>query len=55
TFTTIDLSMLLLATRLMAHDEKNECNVGDRVLIMEMRPVSKLKCWRLIKVIEKVK
>ncbi len=42
-------------TKLMAHDEKNECNVGDRVLIMEIRPVSKLKCWRLVKVIEKVK
>ena len=42
-------------TKLMAHDEKNECNVGDRVLIMETRPASKLKCWRLIKVIEKVK
>lgn len=42
-------------TKLMAHDEKNECNVGDRVLIMETRPVSKLKFWRLIKVIEKVK
>ncbi len=42
-------------TKLMAHDEKNECNVGDRVKIMETRPLSKLKKWRLVEVIEKAK
>lgn len=36
-----------------AHDEKNECNVGDLVRIMETRPLSKTKCWRLIEIIKK--
>jgi len=36
-----------------AHDEKNECNEGDTVLIMETRPLSKTKNWRLVKVLEK--
>ena len=35
-----------------AHDEKNECNVGDKVLIMETRPISKDKNWRLVEIIE---
>jgi small subunit ribosomal protein S17 len=39
----------------MAHDEKNECNEGDKVRIKETRPLSKNKCWRLIEIIEKVK
>ena len=39
----------------IAHDEKNACNVGDTVSIMETRPISKRKCWRLIKIIEKAK
>ena len=39
----------------IAHDEKNTCNVGDTVSIMETRPISKRKCWRLIKIIEKAK
>ena len=39
----------------MAHDEKNECTVGDTVRIMETRPLSKLKKWRLVEVIEKAK
>ena len=39
----------------MAHDENNECTVGDKVSIMETRPMSKRKCWRLVKVLEKVK
>ena len=43
------------STRFIAHDEKNICNVGDLVSIMETRPISKNKCWRLVKVIEKVK
>ncbi len=38
-----------------AHDEKNECSIGDTVKIMETRPISKLKRWRLVEVIEKVK
>ena len=38
-----------------AHDEKNECNVGDTVLIMETRPLSKTKRWRLVQIVEKAK
>lgn len=38
-----------------AHDENNECNIGDRVTIMETRPISKDKRWRLVKIVEKVK
>ena len=38
-----------------AHDEKNECNIGDTVRIMETRPLSKLKRWRLIEIIERAK
>lgn len=38
-----------------AHDEKNECQVGDKVLLMETRPLSKLKRWRLVEIIEKAK
>ena len=37
------------------HDEKNECNEGDVVKIMETKPISKNKCWRLVKVLEKAK
>ena len=42
-------------TKLMAHDEKNECNIGDRVKVMETRPLSKSKCWRLVEILEKAK
>ncbi|HNY62781.1 MAG TPA: 30S ribosomal protein S17 [Bacteroidales bacterium] len=42
-------------TKLIAHDEKNECNIGDRVLVMETRPLSKTKCWRLVEIIERAK
>ncbi len=38
-----------------AHDEKNECSIGDIVEIMETRPLSKTKRWRLVEVVEKVK
>ena len=38
-----------------AHDEKNECGVGDKVKIMETRPLSKTKRWRLVEIIEKAK
>jgi small subunit ribosomal protein S17 len=39
----------------VAHDEANECKIGDKVAIMETRPLSKLKRWRLIEIIEKAK
>lgn len=42
-------------TKFHAHDEKNECSIGDTVKIMEARPMSKTKRWRLVEVIEKVK
>lgn len=42
-------------TKLMAHDEKNECSVGDVVKIMETRPISKNKNWRLVEIVEKAK
>jgi len=41
--------------KLKAHDEKNECNIGDRVRVTETRPLSKDKRWRLVEIIEKVK
>ncbi|MDL2227978.1 30S ribosomal protein S17 [Bacteroidales bacterium OttesenSCG-928-K03] len=43
------------STKLMAHDENNECNIGDTVKIMETRPLSKNKCWRLVNIIERAK
>ena len=42
-------------TKFHAHDEKNECSIGDVVRIMETRPLSKTKRWRLVEVVEKVK
>ncbi|MCH7772512.1 MAG: 30S ribosomal protein S17 [Bacteroidetes bacterium] len=42
-------------TRLMAHDEKDDCKVGDKVKIMETRPLSKNKRWRLVEIVEKAK
>jgi small subunit ribosomal protein S17 len=42
-------------SKFMAHDEKNECNEGDTVKIMETRPMSKNKCWRLVEIIERAK
>ena len=41
--------------KLKAHDELNECGIGDKVLVIETRPLSKDKCWRLEKIIEKAK
>ena len=41
--------------KLKAHDEKNECGIGDTVKVMETRPLSKDKRWRLVEVVEKVK
>lgn len=42
-------------TKFMAHDEGNTCSIGDTVRIMETRPLSKNKCWRMIEVLEKAK
>ncbi len=41
--------------RFKAHDESNQCSIGDRVKIMETRPLSKEKNWRLVEIVEKVK
>lgn len=43
------------SSKFMTHDEKNECQIGDTVRIMETRPLSKDKCWRLVEIIERVK
>lgn len=43
------------SNKFMAHDETNDCNIGDTVRIMETRPLSKNKCWRLVEVIERAK
>ena len=42
-------------TKFVAHDENNECSIGDTVRIMETRPLSKTKNWRLVEIVEKVK
>jgi small subunit ribosomal protein S17 len=42
-------------SKFYAHDEKNDCNIGDTVRIMETRPISKQKCWRLVEIIERAK
>jgi small subunit ribosomal protein S17 len=42
-------------TKFHAHDENNTCNNGDTVRIMETRPLSKTKCWRLVEIIERAK
>ncbi|MFN5620520.1 MAG: 30S ribosomal protein S17 [Flavobacteriales bacterium] len=41
--------------KFMAHDEKGECGIGDTVKIMETRPISKLKRWRMVEIVEKAK
>ena len=41
--------------KLKAHDENNECGIGDKVMIQETRPLSKQKCWRVAEIIEKAK
>ena len=41
--------------KFVAHDETNDCNIGDTVRIMETRPLSKNKCWRLVEIIERAK
>ena len=42
-------------SKLKAHDEKNECGIGDRVLLMETRPLSATKRWRVVEILEKAK
>lgn len=44
-----------MSSRFMAHDEKNECNIGDTVRIAETRPLSKSKNWRLVEILERAK
>ena len=44
-----------MSKKFMAHDEKNECNIGDTVRIMETRPLSKIKRWRLVEIVERAK
>ena len=46
---------VLKTKKYMAHDEENNCNVGDTVKIMETRPISKSKCWRMVEIIERAK
>ncbi len=46
---------VLYTKKYVAHDEKNECNEGDKVRIMETRPLSKNKRWRLVQIIERAK
>jgi small subunit ribosomal protein S17 len=47
--------MITRSTKLHAHDEENTSGVGDQVVIMETRPLSKLKRWRLVEIVEKAK
>ena len=47
--------MMTSTKKFHAHDENNECGVGDTVSIMETRPLSKMKRWRLLKIVEKAK
>jgi small subunit ribosomal protein S17 len=46
---------IMKTKKLMAHDENNECNIGDVVRIMETRPLSKNKSWRLVEIMERAK
>ena len=46
---------VLKTKKYVAHDEQNDCNEGDTVKIMETRPLSKSKCWRLVEIIERAK
>ena len=47
--------MMTISKKLHVHDEKNECGVGDTVRVMETRPLSKTKRWRLVEIIERAK
>ncbi len=46
---------VLKTKKYVAHDETHDCNIGDTVRIMETRPLSKSKCWRLVEIIERAK
>ena len=46
---------VLKTKKYIVHDEKNDCNIGDTVKIMETRPLSKSKCWRMVEIIERAK
>ena len=46
---------VLKTKKYVAHDEKSDCNIGDKVKIMETRPLSKSKCWRMVEIIERAK
>ena len=46
---------VLKTKKYVAHDEKNDCNIGDTVKIMETRPLSKSKCWRMVEILERAK
>ena len=46
---------VLKTKKYMAHDENKDCNIGDTVKIMETRPLSKSKCWRMVEIIERAK
>ncbi|PWH10044.1 30S ribosomal protein S17 [Bacteroidetes bacterium SCGC AAA795-G10] len=46
---------VLKTKKYVVHDDKNDCNIGDTVKIMETRPLSKLKCWRMVEIIERAK
>ena len=46
---------VLRTKKYVAHDEKNDCNIGDTVKIMETKPISKSKCWRIVEIIERAK
>ena len=46
---------VLKTKKYVVHDEKNDCNVGDTVRIMETRPISRSKCWRMVEIIERAK
>lgn len=46
---------VLRTKKYVAHDEKNDCKEGDTVKIMETRPLSKTKCWRLVEILERAK
>ena len=46
---------VLKTKKYVAHDELNDCNIGDTVKVMETRPLSKNKCWRLVEIIERAK
>ena len=49
------VKFVLKTKKYVAHDETNDCNIGDTVKISETRPLSKTKCWRLVEILERAK